>query len=154
MAEKDRDVLHFLWYDDISLKQPDLIILRFTRVIFGVSSSPFLLNVTINTIWRSFRNLPELVKNILQSIYVADTAFGADDEESAYNLYQHSKDILKSGSFYLLKFTTNSPSLQKRINKAEGLYLEGQNIDFEETCAKSILARRTKDSWSMLECSI
>ena len=47
MAEKDRDVLRFLWVNDTSLQQPEIIVMRFTRVVFGVSSSPFLLNTTI-----------------------------------------------------------------------------------------------------------
>ena len=47
MAEKDRDVLRFLWLQDVSAEQPEVIELRFTRVMFGVSSSPFLLNATI-----------------------------------------------------------------------------------------------------------
>ena len=42
-----RDVLRFLWVDDIEKKLPEILILRFTRVVFGVSSSPFLLNATI-----------------------------------------------------------------------------------------------------------
>ena len=47
VAEEDRDVLRFIWVDDPRKKNPDIIILRFTRVVFGVSSSPFLLNATI-----------------------------------------------------------------------------------------------------------
>ena len=44
MAEKDRDVLRFLWIDDVN---PEMIVLRFAHVVLGVSSSPFLLNTTI-----------------------------------------------------------------------------------------------------------
>ncbi|MCG8623377.1 MAG: hypothetical protein MJE68_15465, partial [Proteobacteria bacterium] len=44
VAEHDRNVLRFLWVDDLAKDPPDIRILRFTRVVFGVSSSPFLLN--------------------------------------------------------------------------------------------------------------
>ena len=45
--EADRDVLRFLRVDS-TLRDPfDLKVYRFTRVVFGVSLSPFLLNATI-----------------------------------------------------------------------------------------------------------
>ena len=40
MTEKDRDVLRFLWVDDVSNPSPKTIELRFTCVVFGVLSSP------------------------------------------------------------------------------------------------------------------
>ena len=40
--EKDRDVLRFIWVE------PELRIYQFTGVVFGVSSSPFPLNTTVN----------------------------------------------------------------------------------------------------------
>ena len=44
VTEKDRDVQRFLWVDNITSDSPKVQPLRFTRVFFGVSSSPFLLN--------------------------------------------------------------------------------------------------------------
>ena len=40
--------LRFLWYEDISKENPTIIIYRFLRFVFVVTSSPFLLNATIN----------------------------------------------------------------------------------------------------------
>ena len=42
VAPKDRDVLCFLWVDDIQKEVPQVVTLRFKRVIFDVSCSPFL----------------------------------------------------------------------------------------------------------------
>jgi len=36
VAAEDRDVLRFLWVDDIAKSDPDVQVLRFTRVVFGV----------------------------------------------------------------------------------------------------------------------
>ena len=46
VAEEDRNVLRFLRVDDPLKETPNVIELRLTRVTFGLSSSPFLLNAT------------------------------------------------------------------------------------------------------------
>ncbi len=133
-------MLRFVWVSDIH-QEPKVTVLRFTRVVFGVSSSPFLLNTTIkHHVQKYASQYPELVRDLLQSIYVDDIIFGADDEESAFDLYVRSKDILRSGSFNLRKFITNSPALQIQIDKAEGIAApEPAYGPLEETYAKSVL---------------
>ena len=41
VEEADRNVLRFIWVDDPFKDYPEFKIYRFTRVVFGVSSSPF-----------------------------------------------------------------------------------------------------------------
>ena len=48
IAEEDRDALRFLWTENLTDPDPEVKSFRFTRVVFGVSSSPFLLNATID----------------------------------------------------------------------------------------------------------
>ena len=122
MAKGDRDVLRFLWVDDIIKEQPETIVLRFTRVVFGVSSSPFLLNATIrHHLEKHYSTHPELVQKLLRSTYVDDIVFGADDVNQAYILCKKSKEVLRSGGFNLRKFATNSSHLQEKIDKEEPL---------------------------------
>ena len=45
--ENDHDYLRFFWFGDAFSDSPKVVRNRFTRVIFGVTSSPFLLNQTI-----------------------------------------------------------------------------------------------------------
>lgn len=105
MAEKDRDVLRFLWFKDALTNQQDLMELRFTRVVFGVSSSPFLLNVTIRHHLDKYESShPDLVKKLWKSLYVDDMACGALDEEQAHQLFVTAKEILKQAGFNLRKF--------------------------------------------------
>ena len=41
VAEADRDVLRFLWIDDPTSADPNIVVKRFNRVVFGITSSPF-----------------------------------------------------------------------------------------------------------------
>ena len=45
--EKDRDFLRSLWFDNVFRKQTKIVRNRFARVIFSVTSSPYLYNETI-----------------------------------------------------------------------------------------------------------
>ena len=48
LVEKvDRDVLWFLWVKDFKRDPPKFKVRWFTHAVFGVSSSPFLLNASI-----------------------------------------------------------------------------------------------------------
>lgn len=85
IAEEDRDVLRFLWLKDIENEFPRIQVLRFTRVVFGVSSSPFLLNATIKHHIQSYQTRdPQFVTKFEQSIYVDDVTSGANSDEEAF----------------------------------------------------------------------
>ena len=58
VAPHDRDVLRFLWVDDINKRLPKIMTLRFKCVVFGVPSSPFLLNATIKCSRTPLRRTP------------------------------------------------------------------------------------------------
>ena len=78
---------------------------RFTQVVFGVCSSPFLLNSTIRYHLDQYLSLhPELIEKLVDSFYVDDIVTGAATEEETFELYTESKRILKDGMFNLRKF--------------------------------------------------
>lgn len=114
ITEEDRDVLRFLWVDDIEKTSPESVVLRFARVVFGVCSSPFLLNATMKYHIERYKNEDrEFVDRFLRSIYVDDLSFGASESTAAYELYL--KFILAEGEFNLRKFVSNSNVLTERI---------------------------------------
>ena len=116
--EQDQDVLRFLLFDDIAKPQPEVQILKFTRVVFGVSSSPFLLNATIRHHLKKYMSAhPQLVKRISESIYVDDVVSGAETEGEAFMMYRESKAMLRKGGFNLRKFNTNTPELRELIRE-------------------------------------
>ena len=47
--EKHRDFLRFLWFRNPNEKIPEVREFRYTRAVFGVKCSPFLLNATIKS---------------------------------------------------------------------------------------------------------
>ena len=119
---------------------------RFTRVVFGVSSSPFLLNATISHHLREHSTSnPQLVRNLSQATYVDDIVTGAKDEDSAYKLYTESKELLKGGGFNLRKFVTSSGQLQREIDEMEGtLKTVSTSSNSETTYAKETLGPSQK----------
>ena len=73
VAPEDRNVLRLLWIDDILTDNPTLLKKRFTRVIFGVSSSPFLLSGTVSHHIKKYEQEdPDFVAQVLRSLYVDD----------------------------------------------------------------------------------
>ena len=120
VAECDRDVLRFLWIEDAMAVPSEIVVMRFTRVVFGVSSSPFLLNATIDNHMGKFKSIDQpFVKKFRRSIYVDDLTAGSHDVESAFEFYLKSKLRLAEASFNLRKFDTNSPELRRKISDNE-----------------------------------
>lgn len=92
VKESDRDVLRFLWVDDPFSPDPQVVTYRFTRVVFGVTCSPFLLNATRRElIMRHEQEDPEFVELMLRSLYVDDLSVSVKDVETAYQLYLSAK---------------------------------------------------------------
>ena len=148
IAPHDRDVLRFLWIDDIRKERPRVTAYRFTRVVFGVSS-PFLLNATIKHRIERYRDVdPESVKLFTQFIYVDDVTYGASDDDDTYELYAKSKKVLAEGGFNLRKFVSNSQRLQNRIETSEECNVINGNsmndcrvVEEDKTYTKDVLGR-------------
>ncbi|KAL5474082.1 hypothetical protein EMCRGX_G028656 [Ephydatia muelleri] len=87
VADEDKDVLRFLWLDDVNSELPRKKVLRFARVVFGVSSSPFLLNATIKHHMNRYKEVDQqFVEKFERSIYVDDVTFGACNEQETFQL--------------------------------------------------------------------
>jgi len=71
VEESDHDALRFLWVHNVEEDPPKTLPLRFTRVVFGVSSSPFLLNATIRHHLECYGDsLPDLIQLLIDSMSV------------------------------------------------------------------------------------
>ena len=136
VSEKDRDALRFLWVDDIKEDTPEVSCkFRFTCVVFGVTSSPFLLNATIQYHLKKYEaSYKDLVDNLLKSICVDDIVSGAQDDKEALLMYKQSKSLFKAGGFNLQKFVTNDKHIQEIFDREEGVTKPTHNIiNLDET---------------------
>ena len=109
--ESDRNCLRFLWLKDVNAKDPEIITLRFNRVVFGVNSSPFVLNAMLRYHLSSFKDVdPEFVNIMSQSFYVDDLVLSSDSTDAAYSLYCKARGRMLKGGFSLRKWKTNDSS--------------------------------------------
>ena len=97
-----------------------MVIKRFTRAVFGIISSSFLLNGTLKSHIVSYVSEdPEFVKKILASLYVDDLNSGASTVVEAFELYMKSKSRMKDAGFNLRKWVSNSKQLMSQIEAQE-----------------------------------
>ena len=120
--EDDRGDLRFLWLDDPFSENPEVVVLRFTRVAFGLSRSSFLLNATLKHHILKYENGdPEFVQKLPQSLCVDDILTGGSDDDEAFDLYIKGKSRLAGFGFNARKFVSNSKNLMHRLKENERL---------------------------------
>ena len=105
ICKHDRDVLCFLWVKDPHQEPLDIQVLRFKRVTFGVTASPFLLNATMRYHIESFKPFKHvLVNKLLHSVYVDDVVCGSESMEESLQTFEQFQDMLATGGFNLRKY--------------------------------------------------
>ena len=118
--EGDRDFLRFLWFDNITDIKPRIIQYRFTRLVFGLTPSPAILNSVIQThLTRFLLSEPILSRQLAEGLYVDDFTCGAGTVEEGFSIYKGAKQLMKRGGFNLRKWHSNSVDLQQRIDQLE-----------------------------------
>ena len=93
VKEEYREVLRFLWVDDVNLAEPKIVEYRYARVVFGVTSSTFLLNATLlEHVTSHERDDPGFINQMLRSLLVDDLSLSLEDLDMVYQLYFKSRD--------------------------------------------------------------
>ena len=89
MSNDHKNFLRFLRYHTNDLK---IVIYRFLRVIFGLTSSPFLLNATIRHHLSKYIQFERnFVEKFLEDLYVDDTTSGTKSVEEGKEFYVKAK---------------------------------------------------------------
>ena len=140
VREEERDLLRFLWYEDINSDQPDLVKFRFTRLVFGLVSSPFVLNATVRYHLKNFaKEDTQFTQKVIDSLYVDDFASGEDSDEEGLKLYQKLKACFRAGGFNMRKWASNSATLSREIKNLEEREKAEVSLDEDESYSKSTL---------------
>ena len=129
IREQDRDVLRFHWPKDRDLQK--LEIYRFTRAIWGLNQSPFLLEGTIEKHLDDCKEeFSKEVEEIKRSKYIDDVFLGGETTEKVQHLKETSVEIFSRASFKLHKWHSNRKELVKE---------ELDDLESEESFAKQQL---------------
>ena len=116
----DRNVLRFLWVSNVHGDSPEIVVKRFTRLVFGVSPSPFLLNGTLEHHMKKYQDVDsEFVQRFSSSVHVDDLSSGDESVDKSFQLYLKSKFRMLEGGFNMRKWSSNSPELMERIKECE-----------------------------------
>ena len=117
MSNDHKDFLRFLWYDTNDLK---IIIYRFLRVVFGLTSRPFFLNATIRYHLSKYIQFGRnFVGKFLEDRFVDDTTSDAKSIEEGKGFYVKAKKRMAEAGFDLRKWKTDSKELQKYFDNKE-----------------------------------
>ena len=146
IQEADRDALRFHWIKD---KDPSQVeVLRFTRALFGLIQSPFLLGGTLKLHLESLKaEYPGEVEEIMKSLYVDDVISGTDTVDQARNLKEVSVTVFGEAGFELHKWHSNVPELEAEAVLRD----EGQTYAKEQLGVKPNEAKLLGLPWNKKE---
>ena len=141
IRKAERDSLRFHWKSN---KQSLVETLRFTRALFGLVCSPFLLGGIVERHLESWEECePELVAEIRRSLYVDDLLSGKPTVAEAKDLKEGAIKIFQDAKFTLHKWHSNNPELES----------EQSSVETENTFAKQQLGAPTDPESGLLGLS-
>ena len=115
--EKDKNFVRFLFVDPD--EENKLIVYRFNRVCFGLTSSPFLLNATIKYHMNTLKHEPEFTEKTKRDIYVDDVTSAVNSLEEGKRFDTFLTDSMSCAGLSLQKWYSNSNEL-RRFMKCDG----------------------------------
>ena len=124
-----------MWYSNLS--EEIISKYRFTRVIFGVTSSQILLNGIVQAHGSRYEKIdPEFARKVKNYFYVDDLNTGVYSTEEVFDFYKKNKVRFWEANFNVWKWWTNEEDLCKLINLYEKN--EGVNSGVEMNNVNSI----------------
>ncbi|UYV63749.1 hypothetical protein LAZ67_2005488 [Cordylochernes scorpioides] len=113
VVKEDRQYLRFLWWEDG--KQENLRIYQHKRVVFGVTSSPFLLAATLKLHLEQYENEREVIP-LLKCMYMDNCVNSVTSLEEAQVFQQQSIDLFSPAGFNLREWKMGGPGIVNSEN--------------------------------------
>lgn len=152
IRNEDRDALRFLWFDTskpLDHENPgDLKEYRWTRLPFGLTSSPFLLQATVRHHLGRCREKEIVSQIISENIYVDDLVLSVKDVQAAILIKDQVQEIFKKCSMNMRKWASNEISLNDTQNETEikvlGLHYNAKLDSISIACSEHKIENPTK----------
>jgi hypothetical protein len=143
IAKKDRSSFRFLWRDMDKSKDP--VIYEFTRVVFGVSCSPFLAQLVAQEHARKLGDqFPLASETILNATYMDDSMDSVDSVKDGVELYRQMSELLGLADMHARKWLSNSDEVLENIppeDQVTEMEIEGDHVYGAKTLDVIWLAR-------------
>ncbi|KAL6735303.1 hypothetical protein Aduo_005759 [Ancylostoma duodenale] len=121
LHEQDRDATRCFWVRDI--KRPpegnNIVVYRFTRVTFGLKSSPFLLAATIRFHVEHDEVDRTIAEDISNNLYVDNLFMTAESPQEAFRKYKEAKEVFSRLNMNLREFMSNSTEFNRQIRRED-----------------------------------
>ena len=118
LQPEDAEAIRFLWPREPENPCSELTALKWMRVPFGFSPSPFLLRICINKHLSSVKNrFPETVQQIEEQLYVDDYLGGADKKEKAIEMVEQTITLFSEAKLNMRSFATNNKTLLHHLSE-------------------------------------
>ncbi|UYV78489.1 hypothetical protein LAZ67_16001717 [Cordylochernes scorpioides] len=108
IREEDRDYLRFLWYD----KEGNVMVLRHARVIFGITTSPYLLLATLfHHLNKAPEHWQETAELLRESLYIDNCVASFSKVTDMEKFVDEAQRLLAFAHFNLRDWTSNVTSI-------------------------------------------
>ena len=117
ISPEDRNQLRFLWGQNLDAEEVSLQYLRWKVMVFGVTCSPALLEMTLTHHVQQFAALfPRTVKTMLRNTFVDDVVGGGEERKDVLKFIEEANIIAAQAKMSIQRWTTNDPQLQVEID--------------------------------------
>ena len=106
IKEKERESLKFHWIENLT--NNTIQFLRFTRLIFGLNQSLFILEGTLKAHFEKYESIYlELIRKIRDDMYVDDLVTGRESLQEVEKIKSESIELFEKRGFKLHKWQSN-----------------------------------------------